>query len=185
VAVAPESLPGYHQHDGFYMRLLLGGGGSASSGGGLDVSGPSGAFAVALGGSVNDHLVIYAEVFDEVDTSPTVKVNGTRTLPGAKLTHTVIAYGVGAAWYFMPADAYVSATAAVGNTSIEVDTTKYSTKNGFIGRVSLGKEWWVSQNWGLGLGLNLTAGSMAAGDGAGAGKVTSRAASLAFSATFN
>jgi hypothetical protein len=186
---APESLPGFHAHDGFYLRMHAGFGTSRTSGGGLEISGPTGTFSVAMGGSVTEQLVVFGEIFDEVDTSPTVKRDGVKqSAAGTSVTHTILGYGVGAAYYVMPLNLYLSGTAAVGNASIDFTTlagkVSVATKTGFIGRVSAGKEWWVSPNWGLGVALNLTAGWMADKDAAGT-RLTSTAASVAFSATFN
>lgn len=178
---------GFHQHDGFYLTFDLGLGGFQTSGGGLTASGTSGSFLVGAGGSLTPSLAVYAAIFDEVDTSPTLKTPiGTAT--ASNVTHSLMAYGLGATWYLVPSNFYVSVLGGVGQVSLEYKAggvdRKYSTKSGPVARLSLGKEWWASTNWGLGLSVNFT-GASNKDNGVAAATMKSGAVGLAFSATYN
>jgi hypothetical protein len=59
---------------------------------------------------------------------------------------------VGASYYFMPENIYLSMSFKYSGGGI----SKSSVDNGYGLQVSLGKEWWVSKNWGLGLALNIS-----------------------------
>jgi hypothetical protein len=106
------------------------------------------------------------------------------------LTHTLTGYGLGAAWYFMPLNAHLGLSIGVGKLGAErKDATGNiisigSTQPGPIVRLTLGKEWWASANWGLGAALNVERGSMK-DSGTTPATLTSTAYSLAFSATYN
>ncbi len=176
--------PGFHRHDGFFLRLHLGVGGLKSSSDTLDFSGTSGSFAVAAGLSIIDNLVLYGEIFDDVATSPEVKFNGQPVTASGSVTHALIGYGVGLAYYFVPFNGYIGLTAGVGGLSLEADGQTYSTENGPVIRLSVGKEWWVSTDWGIGVALNLVKGS-AKDSPPGTETFSSTSWSVAFSATYN
>jgi len=185
--VKPE--PGFHQHDGLYLRFQLGFGGLKSTSNGTELSGSAGSFAFALGYSITDHLVLFGEGFQDMATNPKL------TSPGAAaqtsgVTHTLTGYGLGAAWYFMPLNAHLGLSIGVGKLGVESKDAAGntiqtgSTQPGPIVRLTLGKEWWASANWGLGAALNVERGSMK-DSGATPATFTSTAYSIAFSATYN
>jgi len=58
-------------------------------------------------------------------------------------------WGLGFTGYLMPANGY--ATASVG--IIPQNWTSYSYTTGFSFDLMVGKEWWISRNWGAGVGL--------------------------------
>jgi TolB-like protein len=186
----PEQLPpGYHQHDGFFMRFQLGYGGLRSSSPGKEFSGTAGSFALGLGVSLTDNLVLFGELYDDVSTSPTVTINGVSATTNGNVTHTLIGYGAGVAWYVTSWNAYLSATGGVGH--LQLDSTdasgavsKGATQNGPMVRLSLGKEFWVSTNWGIGASVNFEAGSMK-DTGTDPATFKTTAVALALSATYN
>jgi TolB-like protein len=184
-----QQLPGYHQHDGLFLRFQLGFGALHSKAPGLELSGSAGSFAVGLGVSLTDNLVLFGEFYDDVNATPTVKLNGVSANSNGNVTHSLIGYGAGLAWYVTSLNAYLSASGGVGQVEIDfTDNTgaarKLSTQNGPMVRICLGKEWWVSTNWGIGASLNFEAGSMK-DTGATPATFKSTAFALAFSATYN
>jgi hypothetical protein len=56
----------------------------------------------------------------------------------------------------MPQNAYVSATLAVTRQSLKLNGTQSDTDTGFGGQLAAGKEWWVSDHWGLGVAGKFT-----------------------------
>jgi len=186
---SPVASPaGYHQHDGFLLGLELGFGGLRTAGGNVTISGPAGAFALSIGGAVSPSLAVYFQAFNEVDTSPTFKNQAGGSLTPTNVTHSLMAYGVGATWY-SPSNYFVAATLALGSMSLEASSTTVSSKYGPAFRLSAGKEWWVSTDWAIGGAVHLTLASNRhdglAPLGIGAGTFSSAAAGVAFSATYN
>jgi len=55
----------------------------------------------------------------------------------------------------MPANFLISGSIGLGSYSLDDQdhNLKVSTQSGFAFQVKIGKEWWVSSKWGLGVGL--------------------------------
>jgi hypothetical protein len=190
----PPPAPGYgptygaadptaHRHDGFYLRLFLGLGYTSMSvdEADVDVSGAGGAFGLALGYAVSDNFIIYGEVFDDIAVNP--EVNGGQNL-GDDVAAGVVALGIGAAYYFQPHNIYLSGTLAMGQVTIQVDGEEVAESDFGPGlSLMVGKEWWVSPNWGVGIAAQLFAGKMK--DKNDGPDISTTAAAIAFSATFN
>jgi len=175
--------PGVHEHDGFYLALGLGFGGLKTSGGNFSISGPSGSGFVAVGGTLRRNLALYFAYFGDTDTSPTFR-NGTGATTAKNVTHSLSGWGGGASWYFEPSNWFVGATAGLAQVGLETGGVLGTSKWGPALRLSLGKEWWVSQDWGIGAAVNLL-GSSARGDGTAQVTLSSGAISLTVSATYN
>jgi opacity protein-like surface antigen len=120
--------------------------------------------------------------------APTVELDGTSTIAsGSSLVEGGI--GPGMAYYFQPVNIYLSVTAGFSKVQIQDSNTQNvlaSTNWGFGLSTMLGKEFWVSDNWGLGVALQFHYGSMPdTTPVAPAPTVHSNALALLFSSTFN
>jgi hypothetical protein len=103
--------------------------------------------------------------------------------------------GVGADYYFMPLNLYVGATIGLAGVTLvegkldERDRAARSlhSKTGVALDLDVGKEWWLTGNWGLGVGLRLRyqsvppANIVPGSDGA----LTALQIGLMFTATYN
>jgi hypothetical protein len=166
-ARADDGATGKHEHEGFYLRLLLGPSVvlATTEEGGEDVtaSGPGATFHVALGYNVAPGLIVYGEVFDDVTLSPTIEV-GDDSEELEDTAFGVVGVGLGLA-YYLPRNVYVSAAASLANLRVdyegedgEVQTAE--TDSGFGVNLVVGKEWWVSDGWALGAALQIFVGSV-------------------------
>ena len=178
--------PNAHRHDGFYLRFFLGLGYTSMQldDADLTVSGGGGAFGIAAGVAVSENLIVFAELFDDIAVNPTVEQGGA-TADTEDVSAGVVAIGAGIAYYIQPSNLYVSGTLSWGQLTVQQDGEEIGESD-FGPGVSLmvGKEWWVSDNWGLGVALQLYAGSMKdSNDGGPTWKTT--AAAIVGSATFN
>ena len=190
--MVPATPPGFQTHDGFYLRLHLGGGftsivgsnGSRLSGGGV-------AIGVALGGAVTPNLIVFGTVAGTIISDPTVTFSG---LEAANLnvnlagsSASVGGMGAGVAYYLEPADAYLSGALMLVTFEFDDANNKAillsDTGVGFQGII--GKEWWVSTNWGLGLAGELYIGRTMKDKNDPNVNWSSSAFSLLFSATYN
>jgi hypothetical protein len=178
--------PGYHAHDGFYMRLSFGFGGAASSGAGEKYSGGSFAFGAAFGGALTQHLILYGEFLLHAIPDPTRDGFGSsQTLDGTEVD--ILGFGPGVAYYFMPLNLYLSGTLLI--QQVQLSNTNDSgnsvalTKTGIGCSLMVGKEWWVSDDWGLGVAAQLLLGS--AKDPYSDAHWTSRGVAIMFSSTYN
>jgi hypothetical protein len=188
-------VPGARVHDGGYLRLQLGGGWSGLTGtaGGHTVTYDGGgvAFSAAFGYSFTQHLVLYSEIFIAGPGTATVKMDGMSIDTGSSMLNAdVSGVGLGAAYYFGP---NVFAAASLLAASVEVvdsdENTLASSNSGLGLELLFGKEWWVSDNWGLGFCAQAIFASM---KGKNSDPILNQvpswhttALSLLFSATYN
>jgi hypothetical protein len=184
---APAYRPaGVHEHDGFYLRLAAGLGyltNSASSGGStMKVSGVGGTFGLAAGGIIARNLAVYGEIIGTSASDPSVEMGGVSgTMSGSM---TLAGFGPGLA-YYLDNNAYFSGTVLFSKLSAADDNGNDAgeTDMGFGASLSGGKEWWVSDDWGLGVAGQLMLASMKEKDADY--RWTSAVVSLLFSATYN
>lgn len=141
----PAEDPGYRRHDGFMLRLSAGAGGGGLHFDGDGHWGGAGFFAFDIGGSPVENFVVHFRMshyaFANNDVSLLWDYVGVST------------WGLGLTWYFMPFDIYLTASLAFANINL-VRTGRFddvSSDGGFGTGLDVGKEWWVSKSWGLGL----------------------------------
>jgi hypothetical protein len=175
--------PGYHTHHGVYARLAFGGGGLWGSASGQSYSGTSLAFAVAGGTAITESLILYVEIIWH-NMPNHIRGNGTWTATGAQTWGP----GFGVAYYFMPLNLYVSGTLLyqvldLGTVQWNGSGSPPDGEAGLGGSLMVGKEWWVSANWGLGVAAQLLYGG--ANGSSASGPWTAGALALMFSSTYN
>lgn len=154
LAVSTETRGGEPRtHDGFFLRLS-GGGGYASTSvnvAGVDVvelSGGAGDLNLAIGGTVSPNLILHGTIYGWSLSDPTVKLVGIET--NFRGTFTVSVWGGGLTYYFMPANIYISPS--IGFATITGNDDFDGNYDGGFGLdLTLGKEWWVGNSWGLGV----------------------------------
>jgi hypothetical protein len=150
-----------HRHLGFYFHLESGAGyflarnetGSAS---GFDVP-----VAISVGGAIVENLILAFEIWGGVLLAPVGPIQSPSVV--------TLALGLNLTYYFMPANIYLTATpsiVAVGSTGSgcsggPCDSTGfrdfYNVSIGKFGmRTAVGKEWWISPHWAVGLGLQFS-----------------------------
>lgn len=139
-----------HRHLGFYFHVDVGGAffltegphgefASAAAGGGALIS-------IAGGRAVAEDWILAGEIWGVVVPSSTVSTTSS--------TVTLGGLGVNVTHYFTPVNIFLtltpSATVVAGDGG---SGTSGRTQVGFGTRIALGKEWWVSEHWGLGVAL--------------------------------
>ena len=151
--------PGSRKHDGFYLRLMLGPAYASSSVpiGAADVtfSGISTGIDAAAGYTVAENFSIYGQITGTSTRNPEVSA-GASSGNTDDMTLSVFGIGAGASYYVMPLNLYFHAGLLATTLSLESEdagsTAKAESDTGFGLNVGIGKEWWLSDNWGLGAG---------------------------------
>jgi hypothetical protein len=174
-------------HDGgFFLRLAAGGGTSNSKieegGDDIELRGTSGSFDVAVGAVLARNLAVHATLggFGLVD--PTVEFNG-REESTDDVTLTMSMVGGGVTYYFGDSNTYVTASAGAGRLTFEFDGDSEDSDTGLAVDVGIGKEWWVSDRWGIGVSGTVGFHDIPPGDADSNFK--GRSVAVRFSATFN
>ncbi|HET9451379.1 MAG TPA: outer membrane beta-barrel protein [Aggregicoccus sp.] len=146
-----------HTHDGFYLRLQAGPGGVRANNGDEDLTlkGLGGGLNVEIGGALARNFILYGKLFGASVPSPDLKLGGVTFEDVEDVNLGVGAVGVGATYYFMPVNLYVSAAISAAQLSLETADERGETKVGPGLHLGLGKEWWVGEQWGLGVGAEL------------------------------
>jgi hypothetical protein len=147
------------EHDsGFFLRLS-GGLGSARTeveplGKSIELSGGAADFNFAIGGIVSPNLALHGTLFGWAIEDPTVEVIGYE-LGTANVDLTLAAIGAGITYYLMPANFYLSPSVGFGSLTIDGLGVVAESDEGVVMDLTGGKEWWVGDNWGLGVAASV------------------------------
>ena len=177
-----------HTHDGFYLRLQAGVGGTrANQRRDLTLKGGSGAVNVEIGGALARNFILYGKLFGTGTPGPDFEV-GDVTLENEDddVNLSFGGFGVGATYYFMPVNLYVSARHLRHQHQPHPRRGRAAAAASVGGGLHLGvgKEWWVGDQWGLGVGAELAL-TRADSDDETSGDWEAGSIALFFSATFN
>ena len=155
------SAGGYHAHDGFYMSARLGLGWLwASADDAAFASGTGYPFGLSAGHAVARNLIVFGELYDlSLHNSSSGDWNNLEFL----------GLGPGVKYYLMPLDIFLSGSLLLSQFHTDGGSPgdarygyTHTSQWGLAGRLSAGKEWWVSTNWGLGIAGEGFVGRMAA-----------------------
>ena len=159
-------LPGYHQHDGFYMSLNFG----ANLYGVMEdptvqvpydtinISGRGLRMDFKVGGVVSENTIISADIIFGSIENPKITING-KNNSTADVFGSDFLVGPGVTHYF-ESNMFISGTVGVGSFDIydkSPDTVLTTGKTGPGFQFKVGKEWWVGKNWALGASLSYLA----------------------------
>lgn len=184
-----------HTHDGFFLNLALGFGYQSFTYEAnkaifdLEANGVSTELDIKLGGRIATNTLLHATILGVTNTSE-IEV---KTKKGDKLgsssnrSENLSLLGIGVT-YYLPENFFVSGSIGFANFNMQDNTDNDNkidgaTENGLGFQVAAGKEWWVSDNWGLGVSVAFTYGS--AEDKDDLGEASGYGINVMFSATFN
>src|SRR5262249_25783325 len=149
------------------------------------ISGLCGVAGIAVGGAVAEDVILALHIFDAYAPNPSVSVPG---VISGQSNSSLTLWGIGPelTYYVQPSNMYVTLTAGTTRMTVDRSGSSVSTDWGFGVRGALGKEWWVSDHWGIGAVVHLS--YSANGDTAPNGTTPTLATwafGAAFSATYN
>jgi hypothetical protein len=177
-----QAAAGVQEHDGFYLSLRLGPGYSKLRVDELVSSGVATDFSVSIGGVISDNLVLFGESNVVQIKNPSLSYRG-KEAETEGVNISIVGIGAGLAYYVMPLNAFVAASAGLSSGSMKAPTASAKTKSGFGGTLRVGWEAWASDNWGLGVCAQFQMSSMK--DTVDESTWASKTASIALSATYN
>lgn len=174
----PVRAAGAEEHDGFYLRFDLGVGytGMSASLNGTEraIAGTAIDFDLALGAAVSPHLVIYGAFIGSSVRSPQTTFSGqplTTSTAAGMITATADIGGYGAAFvgglgggvaYYFDSNLFLAGSLLASRLVRDYEDGAPAARSdwGFTFEGLIGKEWWVSDNWGLGICGRLLLGAM-------------------------
>lgn len=186
-------------HDGFFLNLALGLGfqsfdynytGEYYNGYGLEASGLASEFDVKLGGRIVNNLLLHATLVGVANAGDLKVTDDDGESLGSTSDRQVSLSIVGIGLtYYLPQNIFVTASIGsdqfnMNDSSSDSGSTKAvgSSDNGFAFQVGAGKEWWVSDNWGLGVSASFIYGFA---DDGNVGDMSAYSINIMFSATYN
>jgi hypothetical protein len=179
----------FQRHLGFFFRPELGFGymNASTSLGGVDfsVKGSGAALGLAFGGAVSEGFIVGAQVWDVVASSPTITMGSTTVSTNSSTSAGVVGYGVLLNWYMQPSNIYLAVTPSLTRLVMDDGTSSATTEWGFGLRGAVGKEWWVSDNWGVGVSGSLAFSSNKDSSASGAPTWSTVSFGIGVSATYN
>jgi hypothetical protein len=153
------------RHDGFYFNFQIGPGFGKYS---IDTPEPidtAKAYFMTdwqLGYAVVDNLIIYFDFGLSAMSGGKVKPDKYQYQDTPLILWTMMP-GIGVRYYFMPGNYFLSAAISrysnftnddIGSyNSASSNMSQYHIVDGIGTTVSFGKEWWVSENWGIGFSV--------------------------------
>ena len=110
---------------------------------------------------VTKNLALHLSVYNGSLINPTYRPSNIATGSNANETYVIQSGGggLGLTYYFMPANIYLSTASGMGiretERTIGNTVTTNASEAGLSWQFAVGKEWWVSPEWSLGLGAQL------------------------------
>jgi hypothetical protein len=198
VSYPPLDEVGAYAHEAGFLRVLLGPAGFAAETGHRSLSGGGFDLGLAAGHALRRDLILQLDALFVGATQPTYEVDGEEM--DRNITATALNIGPGAT-YYLPHNVY--ATGAVYAAWLQRSETRLapppaddpfgqpveeeideSSKLGIGASATVGKEWWLTVNWGLGVAARLYLATMR--DGSSEDTTWGvRSFSILFSATMN
>lgn len=150
----------YHKHLGFYLSLSTGPNfanitsevkGSYK----LGFNGTGALFDFKIGGAIKENLILHATLTTKSMSGPEVTSNGTSQNTSNDIIIGEAVIGGGVTYYMTPSNIFLSGTIGLGNFTLidNKNETSVSTDRGFSMQLKVGKEWWISKKWALGIAL--------------------------------
>lgn len=182
------------RHRGLFLRPDIGFGyvtaSTSDDGSDYRIYGAATYFGFAIGGSLADGVILAGHLWGMRATNPTVTLNGEAgSMADASLSFAAI--GPEFDYYVMPVNLFFSGTLALSRSSVGLGTylssggISYNTQVGAAAQFAVGKEWWVSDYWGLGVKGELTITSNKATASSTSPTWMGFAFAVGFSATYN
>ena len=146
---------GYRAHDGFFVRLTTGPGYQMSHEEHATISGGAAGASFAVGYAVFENFILHISTFGSMAVDPVVEIDGLGSdiIKDASANHFALA--AGATWYFMPINIYVTASTGAARSTFSYKDYESNTEIGYAFDVMVGKEWWVGNEWGIGVALQM------------------------------
>lgn len=146
-----------HTHDGFFLRLALGFGGASVTRndvpglGDMTLSGVSGYFSFDIGAAILESFIVHGRISAMALVDPNVSVDGEELGEAMDTSVSTAVLGIGATYYLMPINMYFTGTFGIARATVETPVEEVQSDAGFAMELDIGKEWWVGDDWGLGV----------------------------------
>ena len=162
-----EEDSGVHTHDGFFVRLIggsmaIGIGTAKENGTEAGIASAGGSFEASVGAIVSENLALHAD-FLSASGEATWAERSDGVAFGRSQDVDFSGVGLGVTRYFEPSNVYISGSLmSVWLTAPVIDeegVVEMTDSYGGLLMMRAGKEWWVGDEWGLGIVGSIFAGA--------------------------
>jgi hypothetical protein len=154
----------------------------------LTFAGAAGGSTIDIGGSLGDNLAIFGRLRNAAIVDPTVWLNERELGSAESIVVSQTMVGIGISHYIMPLNLYLGAAVGFALISIDIEQNgndlSAESNLGAGLDLEIGKEWWVSDNWGLGLAARLSLARVRESDDSETADSSALYLALMFSATY-
>jgi hypothetical protein len=178
------------RHEGLFVQFTPGIGLAATAaklqdGTTVSLSGAGGTLGLQIGAALTEHWILAADLSGTSVFEPKLKMGDTDVKTVSDVSWSSGYLGASVAYYVMPLDLHVGGGIGVFRMALDVPNMDLQHSNlGGAVKLAVGKEWWVSDRWSLGVNLESMAGAVpddsVSGNGWGFFSVD-----LAMTATYN
>ena len=154
----------------------------------MEANGMSSEFDIKLGGCIAPNTLLHATILGVANGSEIeAKRDGKKIGSTSDRSESMSMFGIGVT-YYLPQNVFFSGSIGLAAFNLQDNTDSDNeitgqTDSGLGVQLAVGKEWWVSDNWGLGVSAAFTYG--AAEDKDDMGDANAFGVNVMFSATFN
>lgn len=180
-------------HRGFFLRFNLGGGPNQTQGLGdndedFTIGDAGGHFGIEIGGALFPGFAVYGLILATSIVGPKLTVNDDVVTTDDQLSFSTSIVGAGAT-YYLPWNIYLDGAVGIARHQVTYDGPglqwEIDSDPGLGILVGAGKEWMVSDSWGLGLGVSGVFSKVNDEDDAGVKtEFTGASVGFTFSATY-
>ena len=155
-----------HTHQGVYLQLTPGIGAVATATKLTDdtevsLSGPASSIGIGVGYAIAENWLLGLDLSGAVVFGPTLKQGGMEVKSDQSVTWSTYYAGVAASHYFMPLNLRVGLGLGALQMALKLPNLPMETsKTGAAAKLVVGKEWWVSDRWGVGVAFESTLGAV-------------------------
>lgn len=114
------------------------------------IQGMSGDANLAIGAIVSPGLALHGTIWGSKILDPELSIDGQEEELD-DTTFLVHAFGGGVTYYTSRSNVYLSASVGLAQGDLKVGSITFETGTGWAVDLTLGKEWWVGDRWGIGL----------------------------------
>jgi hypothetical protein len=158
---ASSAVCGARDHEEGFM-LRLGVGGAVAAGTEIDIGtetlkmdGTGVNFEIAIGGIITPNFAIHGTLLGWGINEPDVELTGYPT-PGSLPADLILSgAGAGATYFIMPVNIYLTGTFGFSQLTVSEGSLSVNSSTGFMFEFALGKEFFVSDRWGLGFAVGV------------------------------
>jgi hypothetical protein len=173
-----------HRHLGPLVHMDAAVGFFATSADGYTISGAAGELDVSVGGALTENLILGGELWLASASNPTLSGRGV-SVATEDATVSAACIGPQLTYYFMPVNLYLSGAIGLSRLYDSVGGNSSSTNVGGAVLLAVGKEWWISHHWGIGIAGRAMLSTNSDPDPRVNGSWSTFAGSVSLSATYN